>query len=75
MSILSTKKRNSLPDSAFALPGRRYPIHDEAHARNAIARVMANGTRAEQNTVLRKVHSRYPNIELSGEHLRRIRRG
>lgn len=75
MAELTAKKRNALPDSAFALSGRRYPIHDEAHARNALARVMQHGTRAEQATVLRKVHAKYPNIELSGEHLRRIRRG
>jgi len=74
MAELTAKKRNQLPDSAFALSGRRYPIHDEAHARNAIARVMQHGTKAEQTTVLRKVHAKYPNIELSGEHLRRIRR-
>lgn len=38
MSKLSTAKRDELPDSAFALPGRRYPIPDAAHAKNAKAR-------------------------------------
>jgi hypothetical protein len=38
MSRLTTEERNALPDSAFALPGRRYPIHDAAHARDALAR-------------------------------------
>jgi hypothetical protein len=38
MSKLSTKKRNSLPDSAFAGPDRSYPITDKAHAANAKAR-------------------------------------
>jgi hypothetical protein len=37
---LSTKERNKLPDSAFACPEKRlYPIHDEAHVRNALARI------------------------------------
>ena len=41
MSKLTTKERNNLPDSAFAYidrQGERHlPIHDEDHARNAIA--------------------------------------
>lgn len=36
---LSTEERNALPASAFALPGRRFPIHDRAHAQNALSRV------------------------------------
>jgi hypothetical protein len=35
---LSTKARNKLPKSEFALSGGRYPIEDKNHARNAIAR-------------------------------------
>ncbi len=42
MSKLTTEERNNLPDSAFAYidrGGERHlPIHDEKHARNAIAR-------------------------------------
>jgi len=42
MTQLSTKKRTTLPDSAFAyvdsLGARRLPIHDEGHVRNALAR-------------------------------------
>ena len=39
MSKLTTKKRNSLPKSDFALPGKRaYPVNDKAHAANAKAR-------------------------------------
>jgi cation transport regulator ChaB len=37
---LSYKEREKLPDSAFACPEKRlYPIHDEAHVRNALARI------------------------------------
>ena len=39
MGLLSTKRRNSLPDSEFGLPGsRKYPVYDRAHAANAKAR-------------------------------------
>ena len=38
MSVLSTKSRKSLPSSAFAGPGRSYPVPDRAHAANAKAR-------------------------------------
>lgn len=39
MAKLTTKKRNSLPKSDFALPGKRaYPVNDKAHAANAKAR-------------------------------------
>ena len=62
-SKLKTKARNALPDSAFALPGRRYPIHDISHARNALARVAQNGTSDEKAKVRAAVHSRYPEIE------------
>ncbi len=40
MATIDTKKRNALPDSAFALPAtRQFPIHDAAHVRNAAARL------------------------------------
>lgn len=38
MAKLSSKARNALPDSAFAGPGRSYPVQDKAHAANAKAR-------------------------------------
>ncbi|HEY0603352.1 MAG TPA: DUF6582 domain-containing protein [Herpetosiphonaceae bacterium] len=42
MATLSEKERDELPDCAFAYidkdGGRHLPIHDEDHARNAIAR-------------------------------------
>ncbi|GAA4505229.1 hypothetical protein HLH36_02195 [Gluconacetobacter aggeris] len=41
MSRLTEEERNALPDEAFALPGRRYPIHDAAHARDALTRASA----------------------------------
>ena len=62
---LKAKQRNALPDSDFALPGRRYPIHDEAHARNALARVSQHGTPEEQSKVRAAVRRRYPGIEMA----------
>lgn len=62
-AVLSTRARNDLPDSAFALPGRRYPIHDRAHAANALARVAQNGTPAEKATVKAKVCRKFPDMQ------------
>lgn len=61
MSKLTTERRDEIPGRAFALPGRRYPIHDESHARAALS--MAHyASPAEQATIKRKVHARYPDI-------------
>lgn len=38
MSKLTSKTRNALAERVFALPGRRFPIPDRAHAANAKAR-------------------------------------
>lgn len=38
MAKLTTDARNRLKSSSFALPGRRFPIQDAAHQRNALAR-------------------------------------
>ena len=38
MTKLTTRTRKSLPAKDFALPGRKYPIEDKAHAANAKAR-------------------------------------
>lgn len=62
MAELSYSGRKALPSSAFALPGRRYPIEDISHARNALSRVAQHGTPAEKSEVRAAVHSRYPAI-------------
>lgn len=63
MAELSSKERKNLPSSDFAIPGRRaYPIPDEAHGVNALARVAANGTPAEQAKVRAAVYARYPKL-------------
>jgi len=51
---LTTEERNALPDSAFALPKeRRYPIHDAAHAKNAMARLEQQKSRMSGTTYAR----------------------
>ena len=60
---LTTKDRKKLSKKSFALPGKRkYPIPDEAHARNALARVAQNGTPEEQRKVKAAVKRRFPSI-------------
>ena len=62
MSRLTAKRRKKLPAKDFAVSGRRYPIEDKAHARNALARVSQHGSPTEKSEVQRKVHSRFPSI-------------
>ena len=66
MTKLTTKTRKKIPSGKFALPGRRYPIEDKAHARNALARVSQDGTPAEKATVRRKVRRAYPKLKQEG---------
>jgi hypothetical protein len=63
MSKLTTATRKKIPTNEFALSGRRYPIEDEAHARNALARVSQVGTPAEKAIVRRKVKRLFPSLK------------
>jgi|GEM_PF-1707969 len=40
----------------------KYPIPDEKHARNALARVSQHGTPAEREAVRKKVYAKYPQL-------------
>jgi len=63
MAELSTARRKNLPAADFAIPDeRRYPIPDRRHAANALARVAANGTPAEQAQVKAAVKKKYPDM-------------
>lgn len=59
---LTTAGREKIKEKNFALPGRRYPINDPAHARNALARVSQHGSPAEKAAVRSKVHKKFPGI-------------
>jgi len=72
MAKLSSSRRQALPKTSFALPGKgegksgkgagSYPIPDESHARNALARVAQHGTPAEQKQVKAAVSRKFPKI-------------
>lgn len=69
MAKLRKAARDKLPKGDFALPGKgegpggkgsgSYPIPDESHARNALARSSGKPVEAE---VREKVHEKYPDI-------------
>lgn len=61
MAELSYRARKRLADSDFAIPSKRkYPITDESHARNALARVAAYGSPKEREEVYAAVKRKYP---------------
>jgi len=64
---LTYQQRKNLPKKSFVFPGKApgpgsYPIPDEAHARNALARVSQHGTPSERAAVRAAVHRKFPNI-------------
>jgi len=59
---LSTKERNALNTSQFALPGRKYPMYDANHARNALARASEFASPAEKARIRAAVHRKFPGI-------------
>ena len=73
-AVLTSSKRNSLPDSAFAFVVvrngkkiRKYPIHDKAHIRAALsygAKMMAKGgpDGADAKTAMPKIHAAAKNM-------------
>ena len=64
---LNAKKRNALPDSAFAGPGRSYPIEDPGHAKAALSRAAHNASPALDAKIKAKVRRRYPHMQVEGE--------
>ena len=62
MAKLTTKERKDLPAKDFAAGKGHYPIEDENHARNALARVSQYGSPDQKAEVRRKVHAKFPGI-------------
>jgi len=60
MSKLSVVERNALPQSDFAVRGRKFPISDRNHARAALLMVgRAKKLSSEQRmAVIRKAHAK-----------------
>lgn len=67
MAKLTTAARKKIKSSSFALPGRRYPIEDRSHARNALSRISQFGSPAEKSKVRAAVHKRYPGMGKAGK--------
>lgn len=64
MAKLTTKQRNAMPQKEFALPDGSYPINDENHARNALARVSQFGDERQKTIVREKVRRKFPHIHV-----------
>lgn len=63
LAELTSRTRKKLKKRQFALPEKRgYPIHDESHARNALARVSQHGTPEEKRRVRAAVARKYPGM-------------
>lgn len=63
MAKLTGKQREAMPAKEFAGPHRSFPINDENHARNALAR--ASQFHPELKASIRaKVHRKFPDIKL-----------
>lgn len=63
MAKLTTKSRNNLPTTDFAIPSeRKYPLPNESHAKNALARVSQFGTPAEKSRVEKAVYKKFPEL-------------
>jgi hypothetical protein len=66
MAKITSKMRDALPRSQFAIPSKRaYPIPDKAHAVDALARVEANGTPQEKAQVRAAVRRKFPDLPSS----------
>lgn len=64
---LTAAKRSAMPKSNFAIPSKKaYPIDTPGRARDALARVSANGTPAQKTQVRQAVAKKYPSIAVSG---------
>ena len=67
MSVLTAARRNKLPASTFAGPGRSYPIPDENHAKAALSRASANAGPSLKAKIRAKVHRKFPGIKQHDE--------
>lgn len=60
---LTAAGRKHIKETNFAIPEeKKYPIHDMAHARNALARVSQHGTPEERRRVREAVYRKYPSL-------------
>jgi hypothetical protein len=64
MAKLTAKTRAAIPTSEFAGPDRSYPIADESHARNALARASGKPVAGRVRAAVKR---KYPDIKLGDE--------
>ena len=62
MSKLTSKGRSKLPNSDFAVAGRKYPVNDRNHAKAALSMVSRYGDAEEKRAVRNKVARKYPGM-------------
>ena len=62
MAKLTAARRNRLPESDFAVAGRKFPVNDRSHARNALARAAQSGSSRIEAEVKAKVRSKFPGM-------------
>lgn len=67
MAKLTAAERKKIPTKDFAGPDRSYPISDESHARNALARAAQHADPAERARIRAAVHRKYPHIAQEGQ--------
>jgi hypothetical protein len=68
MARLTYRARKHLKSGSFIFPEERaYPIPDEDHGRNALARVSQHGSPEKKAKVRAAVHRKFPGIKVSGE--------
>lgn len=75
MASITTKQRKKLPAQTFAGPDRTYPDDTKGRARDALARVSANGSGAVQSEVRNAVARKYPSIKVAGVGKKKMRTG
>lgn len=62
MAKLTSAERNAFPKEEFAIPDKRaYPIHDENHAKDTLARVSEFGPELKKR-VRAAVLPKYPHL-------------
>ena len=70
-AILTEKARDKIKPGNFAVKSKggeeKYPIHDEAHARNALVRVRQFGSSSEKAKVYSAVSKKYPALSTRSE--------
>jgi hypothetical protein len=67
MAKLTSKARKAIPSKSFAFPkARKYPIEDESHARNALARGAGHLSPEAMHKLRGIIKRKFPSIKQVG---------